>query len=140
LSNIYANTTESLKASLNPATDDDSNPLITPPKNLNYYRAELTGLWRKTVEDIIATGRIFSEAKNIIHGEQKIIQSYIWVTERERCWETRGLLREERVQVAQNSFRHSNRDLTAYLNNWDIVRGLDRDGERSKPKALAQSK
>jgi len=47
-----------------PMDGGDSNPLITPPKDLNYYRAELTGLWRKTVEDIIATGRVFSQAKD----------------------------------------------------------------------------
>jgi hypothetical protein len=53
---------------------------------------------------------------DIIHGEQRTIQSYIWVTERERCWETRGLLREERLQIAQNSFRNPDRDFTTYLN------------------------
>jgi hypothetical protein len=54
-------------------TDDDSNSILAqPPKDLNYYRAELTGLWRKTVEDIIATGRVFSQAKNdLTPGEYK---------------------------------------------------------------------
>jgi hypothetical protein len=53
--------------------DDNSNAILAqPPKDLNYYRAELTGLWRKTVEDIIATGRVFSEAKNdLTPGEYK---------------------------------------------------------------------
>jgi len=69
LSNIYdANTTTGSITTI----DSDSNPLIQPPRDLNYYRAELTGLWRKTVEDIIATGRIFSEAKdNLTPGEYK---------------------------------------------------------------------
>src|ERR1700694_5948641 len=56
-------------------TDDnsDSNSILAQaPKDLNYYRAELTGLWRKTVEDIIATGRVFSEAKDdLTPGEYK---------------------------------------------------------------------
>jgi hypothetical protein len=62
LSNIYdANTTTGSITT----NDSDSNPILAqPPKDLNYYRAELTGLWRKTVEDIIATGRVFSQAKN----------------------------------------------------------------------------
>jgi len=69
LSNIYdANTTTGSITT----NDSDSNPLIQPPKDLNYYRAELTGLWRKTVEDIIATGRVFSQAKNdLTPGEYK---------------------------------------------------------------------
>ncbi len=69
MSNIYdANTTTGSITT----NDSDSNPLIQPPKDLNYYRAELTGLWRKTVEDIIATGRVFSQAKNdLTPGEYK---------------------------------------------------------------------
>jgi len=69
LSNIYdANTTTGSITT----NDSDSNPLIQPPKDLNYYRAELTGLWRKTVEDIIATGRVFSQAKDdLTPGEYK---------------------------------------------------------------------
>jgi len=52
-------------------TDDNSNSILAqPPKDLNYYRAELTGLWRKTVEDIIATGRVFSEAKNYLTPDE----------------------------------------------------------------------
>jgi hypothetical protein len=64
--NYSANTTESINASLTTTiTDDNSNSILAqPPKDLNYYRAELTGIWRKTVEDIIATGRVFSQAKN----------------------------------------------------------------------------
>src|SRR2546426_7279367 len=53
-------------------TTDDTNPLTQPTKDLSYYRAELTGLWRKTVEDIIATGRVFSQAKDdLTPGEYK---------------------------------------------------------------------
>ena len=69
MSNIYdANTTTGSITT----NDSDSNSLIQPPKDLNYYRVELTGLWRKTVEDIIATGRVFSEAKDdLTPGEYK---------------------------------------------------------------------
>jgi hypothetical protein len=74
LSNIYdANTTtESITTN-----DSDSDSILAqPPKDLNYYRAELTGLWRKTAEDIIATGRVFSQAKNdLTPGEYKVLMA-----------------------------------------------------------------
>ncbi len=56
MSNIYdANTTTGSITT----NDSDSNPILAQPsKDLNYYRAELTGLWRKT------TGRVFSQAKD----------------------------------------------------------------------------
>jgi len=74
LSNIYdANTTtESITTN-----DSNSNPILAqPPKDLNYYRAALTGLWQKTVEDIIATGRVFSQAKDdLTPGEYKALMA-----------------------------------------------------------------
>ena len=52
-------------------TDDNSNSILAqPPKDLAYYRSELTRLWRKTVEDIIETGRVFSEAKDNLESEE----------------------------------------------------------------------
>jgi hypothetical protein len=61
--------------------DDNSNSILAqPPKDLNYYRAELTGLWRKTVEDIIATGRVFSQAKNdLTPGRVQRPDGGVWV-------------------------------------------------------------
>jgi hypothetical protein len=64
---------------------------------------------------------------DIIHGEQRTIQSYIWVTESERCWETRNLKREDRLRIAHNTFENADRDFTKYLNDWATVRDLDRD-------------
>jgi len=68
LSNIYdANTTTGSITT----NDSDSNPILAqPPKDLNYYRAELTGLWRKT------TGRVFSQAKDdLTPGEYKALMA-----------------------------------------------------------------
>jgi hypothetical protein len=46
------------------------------------------------------------------------IQSYVWVTENGRCWETRGLSKQEQVAVALSNFNRPVRDLTQFLNNW----------------------
>ncbi len=57
-------------------TTDNTNPLAQPTKDLSYYREALKGLWRKTVEDIIATGRVFSEAKdNLTSAEYRTLMA-----------------------------------------------------------------
>ena len=51
-------------------------------------------------------------------------QVYIWVTEQKRCWETRGLSKLDQSKLANGTFSHSDRDLTAYLNNWEMLETL----------------
>lgn len=46
------------------------------------------------------------------------IQSYVWVTSSKRCWETRGLTKQQQIALANDEFTDSARDLSAYLNNW----------------------
>jgi hypothetical protein len=51
-------------------------------------------------------------------------QVYIWVTEKERCWETRGLSKSDQMGIATDAFVSAERDFTAYLNNWKMVQAL----------------
>ena len=51
-------------------------------------------------------------------------QLYLWVTENERCWNTRGLSKVEQRQIAEYKFEDERRDFTAYLNNWHMVKAL----------------
>jgi hypothetical protein len=59
-----------------------------------------------------------------IHGpEAKMIQSYLWVTERERCWETRSLkdgINDQR-RITAGVYENRVRDFTKYLNEWDAL-------------------
>lgn len=57
--------------------------------------------------------------------DKEMIQSYLWVTEDKRCWETRGLTLEKQRQIAAGNYRNAIRDLTKYLNIWSP---LDRLG------------
>jgi hypothetical protein len=52
-------------------------------------------------------------------------QVYIWVTEKERCWETRGLTKSDQMRIAPDAFESAERDFTAYLNNWEMVHALN---------------
>jgi hypothetical protein len=61
-----------------------------------------------------------------IHGSRKTIQTYIWVTEDNHCWETRGLPREDQFRVADSRYQDAKRDLTKWLNEWAPVDRLNR--------------
>ena len=49
------------------------------------------------------------------------IQSYVWVTVSGKYWETRGLNKQQQIQLANDEFVDSARDRTAYLNNWNTL-------------------
>ena len=54
-----------------------------------------------------------------IHGSGKsTIQSYIWVTKKQRCWEARGIKQQDQLSIADGSYEDAARDLTPFLNNW----------------------
>ncbi len=62
-----------------------------------------------------------------IHGHKgkKENQTYLWVTERNRCWETRELkngMNDER-RIAAGVYEHSVRDFTKFLNEegWGVL-------------------
>jgi hypothetical protein len=54
----------------------------------------------------------------------KPIQTYILVTEHDRCWLTRGLSNAHYEAISQNAFENRDRDLTAYLNDWKLIESL----------------
>jgi hypothetical protein len=56
-----------------------------------------------------------------IGGSKETIQSYVWVTLSKRCWETRGLSKQQQDAVARDEYTNSVRDLSGYLNNWKSV-------------------
>jgi hypothetical protein len=59
-----------------------------------------------------------------VHGERSSYQSYIWVTKNKRCWEARGLSREDQRLVSTNSYENPPRDFAKYLNNWNPIHSV----------------
>jgi hypothetical protein len=92
----------------------------------DYWVFAIVGFERRSTDFVIISPRELRKRLDAIHGKPKRIQSYIWVTEKERCWETRGLKRSEQLLIAQGRFSDSMRDLTPYLNNWKPIKGLNR--------------
>jgi hypothetical protein len=86
----------------------------------------LQGFASRSTDFVVVPRKQLLESLGAIHGASKIVQTYIWVTQAKRCWETRGLSRIEQGQVARGDYEHPHRDLTKWLNNWEPVAQLDR--------------
>ncbi len=56
-----------------------------------------------------------------IHSRPKSLQSYLWVTSKGKCWETRGLKRDEQDLIIQDVFKNKVRDFSTFLNNWTVL-------------------
>ena len=91
----------------------------------DYWVFVLVGFARRSTDFVIIKPAELVSRFDAIHGKAKIIQTYLWVTQKEQCWDARGLKRQEQVAVAEGEYSGSERDLSAYLNNWSPIQALN---------------
>jgi hypothetical protein len=91
----------------------------------DYWIFVLHGFASRSVDFVVIPRRELLRRLQAIHGEKRTIQSYIWVTEKKRCWETRGLNRPDQLLVAHENYNHRYRDFTLWLNNWTPLKALN---------------
>ena|SRR5712691_5241874 len=92
----------------------------------DFWVLVLLGFAARTTDFVIVPTKEFWRRLRSIHGSPKTIRSYVWVTERKQCWETRGLVHEAQLQVANGNYRVPRRDFSKWLNNWAPVAQLDK--------------
>lgn len=93
----------------------------------NYWVLVLQGFNAQSTDFVVIRPADLLKRLDAVHGTKaKVIQSYIWVSNTDACWETRGLGKADRVAVADGAFSHADRGLTKYLNNWAPVERLCR--------------
>ena len=91
-----------------------------------YWVFVLVGFARRNTDFIIITPNDLLKRLDAIHGKAtQRFQSYLWVTQKGMCWETRGLNRPDHSSIAAKTFKNDDRDFTAYLNNWAPIKALD---------------
>jgi hypothetical protein len=91
----------------------------------DYWVFVLMGFERRSTDFVIIKPSELLARLDEIHGKTKVIQSYLWVTEKNRCWETRGLKRQDQLEIAQAHYSNNVRDFSEYLNNWSPVHALN---------------
>ena len=62
-----------------------------------------------------------------IHGSSKTIQTYLWVTQKKKCWEARGLKKNDQILLANDAYKNTERDFSEYLDNWSEIIKLNRN-------------
>lgn len=92
----------------------------------DYWVFVVTGFENRSTDFVIIKPSELLRRLNIIHGRSAKIQSYFWVTERDRCWETRGLNRPEHFLIADGRYENAVRDFSQFLNNWKPVKVLNK--------------
>jgi len=102
----------------------DQNKLRTSPAD--FWVFVVHGFARRTIDFVIVPPRELWRRLRSIHGPQKMIQSYLWVTEGRRCWETRGLQRKDQLRIADGVYRAPKREFTKWLNQWGPVARLNK--------------
>ncbi len=76
---------------------------------------------QKEVDFVIIPPSTLLDVLTSVHGQRTSFQSYMWVTKDKRCWQARGLSREDHLSIAQGSYRNARREPTPYLNNWSPI-------------------
>jgi len=92
--------------------------------NADYWVFVLVGFERRSRDFVIIKPSELLKRLNEIHTKAKTIQSYLWVTEKNKCWETRGLKRKDQMKIAQDQYDNKARDFSIYLNNWSPLQEL----------------
>ncbi len=91
----------------------------------DFWVFVLVGFARRTTDFIIVPTKELQERLQSIHRSQRMIQSFLWVTNRERCWETRGLRLADQLQIANGNYRNALRDFSKWLNRWTPITRLN---------------
>ena len=90
----------------------------------DYWIFVLAGFARRPTDFVIIKPTDLSKRLKKIHGQTAKFQCYLWVTKKEKCWETRGLKKNDHQAIAQETFSNSVRDFSDYLNNWQPIEKL----------------
>jgi hypothetical protein len=92
----------------------------------DYWIFVLAGFERRSTDFIIITPAELLRRLDAIYPKKlNICHTYIWVTEKKKCWATRGLKKTDQSLIAQDKFKDVERDFGDYLNNWSPIKDLN---------------
>jgi hypothetical protein len=81
---------------------------------------------------IIRPQDLLQRLDRIFVKKPNTVQSYLWVTKQKKCWEVRGLKKDDQLRISKGDYEEDKRNLVDYLNNWKpILQELGNNGFRS---------
>jgi len=85
----------------------------------DYWVFVFHNLNKRKMQYLLISPKELLKKLKAIHPKKKTIQTYLTVTKDMKCWETRGLKKEDLILIAYGSYKNKTRDFTKYLNVWD---------------------
>ncbi len=76
---------------------------------------------RAAIQYVIIPPKELAGRLGRIHDRTKPVQSYLWVTQQKRCWDTRGVRSKAKEEMADNRYVDRRREFTRYLNAWELL-------------------
>ncbi len=76
----------------------------------------------KNMQYVIIKPDELSKRLNVLHPNVKSLQTYLWVTSNKKCWEARGLKKNETNLIVNDDYCEIDKDIrnfTEFLNNWE---------------------
>jgi len=73
---------------------------------------------KSDIESVVIQPNMFLKKLDNIYRQSTTIQLYLWVTNKNKCWNARKLKKQEGILIANDSYSNKLRDFTPYLNNW----------------------
>ena len=92
----------------------------------DYWVLLIVGFSHRTNDYIIIKPQELYKRLHALHPNVAKFHTYLWVTRKGRCWETRDLGNEDKALVAQGLYKNPLRDFKPFLNNWKPVSKLNR--------------
>ncbi len=90
----------------------------------DYWVFVLLGFAHRSTDFVVIKPSELLTRLDTIHDDAETVQSYLWVTKNDRCWETRGLKPAEQLEVAEGRYNRDVRDFTRYLNHWAPIEAM----------------
>jgi hypothetical protein len=91
----------------------------------DYWVLALYRFQERDFDFVVIEPKVLAAMYSNLSPNATRIQSYVWVTKNNYCWEVRGLKKSDQLAVASGSFRDKARDLSGLLNNWDALKVLN---------------
>lgn len=79
---------------------------------------------QQNMQFVIISPRELKRRLDLIHSDVKSLQTYLWVTKDNECWETRGLKKEDTDLILQKKYSgqdKESRDFSKFLNDWNAI-------------------
>lgn len=88
----------------------------------DFWIFALHSFTAKEVKHVIIRPKKLLEIYDVLKRSDQRIQSYIWVTKSNMCWETRDLKKTDHLKIINGDYVCEHRNMSSFLEDWDPIK------------------